>query len=85
FIGLAVLAYAYLGSLGTERIGKKGCILIILPVIYSYMMFFGFSGALPAQDYPADYYGMDAYLSNDKSDFNTLVLPWHQYPQADLP
>jgi len=42
-------------------------------------MFFGFSGALVSQDYPADYYEINSYISSDTGDFNTLALPWHMY------
>ncbi|MFH1432361.1 MAG: hypothetical protein ABIG84_04040 [archaeon] len=77
FIGLAALAYAYLGAKGIESI-KKNYILLIIPLIYTTGMF-TLSAALPSQDYPEDYYEMDAYLNSDKQDFNTLVLPWHQY------
>ena len=78
FIGIIALVYAYLAALGMERV-KKSYALLIIPFIYTPAMFFGFSGALPAQDYPEDYYEIDAYLNTDQEDFNTLILPWHGY------
>lgn len=87
FIGLAVLAYAYLGALGINQLLKENLIfkktiitiILILPFIYSYMMFLGFTGQLISQDYPQDYYETDQYLKNDTTDYNVLVLPWHLY------
>ena len=87
FIGLVVLTYAYLGSLGIDRIIKTKMrfvniiliVLLLVPFIYSYKMFFGFGGHYASQDYPTDYYEIDAYLTNDTDDFNVLILPWHMY------
>jgi len=88
FIALAVLAYAYLGGLGINTILKektkvKNIIVVIAfaaVFLYSYMMFFAFSGQLTSQQYPDDYYEIRYLLENDTSkDFNTLILPWHNY------
>ncbi len=65
--------------LDTIKNRKIILILMLIPFIYTYSMFFGFSGALPAQDYPYDYYETDQYLADDPGDFNTLILPWHGY------
>ena len=81
FIGVVALVYAYLAAAGMERIKNRfvPLILLIIPFIYTPAMFFGFSGALPAQDYPGDYYETDEYLNTDTGDFMTLILPWHLY------
>ena len=94
FVGLLVLAYAYLGGLGVDdfakhlkgnRIKKAQILPVIVvtlaltsPFIYSYTMF-GFHGQLKPIDYPKSWYEVNDLLNQDKDDFNVLFLPWHAY------
>jgi hypothetical protein len=94
FVGLLVLSYAYLGALGVNQIEKnvgeyknkfRRLLLITvvaaflaLPCLYSFKMF-GFQGELGVTDYPQSWYQVNDFLNQDKSDFNVLFLPWHEY------
>jgi hypothetical protein len=94
FVALLCLAYAYLGAWGVNelvrgikqlnrklpRIGLTSLVVIsfLAPLAYSFTIF-GFDGQLGTTDYPRDWYEANSYLNQDKSDFNVLVLPWHQY------
>ena len=62
------------------QIGIAALVILALltPAIYSFPMF-GFWGQLKATDYPTEWYEANAYLNQDKEDFNVLFLPWHQY------
>ncbi|MBE0447825.1 MAG: hypothetical protein IBX64_06955 [Actinobacteria bacterium] len=91
FVGLLVLAYAYLGALGVnsllshfKRNNKKIlsisiiAIALVTPIAYNFTQF-GFWGQLQPTDYPADWYQANEILNADNQDFNVLFLPWHLY------
>jgi Alpha-(1->3)-arabinofuranosyltransferase len=94
FVALLCLCYAYLGVLGINEFSKAitkywgklqtiGMSVIIvaalvLPLAYSFIMF-DFHGQLGVTDYPTTWEEINDYLNQDKSDFNVLFLPWHQY------
>jgi len=88
FVGILAFIYSYFGGIGigkirihkNEKISKAFQIaLLILPLIYSYTMLFGFNGWLRSIDYPKDWYEVNDFLNNDKEDFKVLFLPWHLY------
>jgi len=94
FVALLVLSYAYLGALGMDDLLKRAqnakkfpkilaiflpFIFLIIPLLYSPIMLWGFSGQLKPVDYPKDWYEIDQTLKEDKEDFKVLFLPWHQY------
>lgn len=94
FVALLVLSYAYLGALGVDDLLNRArrvkrfprllnmflpSIFLIIPLIYSPIMLWGFGGQLKAADYPKDWYQMNETLKADKEDFRVLFLPWHQY------
>lgn len=95
FVALLILSYSFLGGLGLDdilrrfeglrRIPKKlflviPALFLILPVIYTYPMLWGFGGYLRVTpDYPKDWYEVNEFLNADKADFKVLFLPWHQY------
>ncbi len=89
FAALLVLAYAYLGGIGMSQIGGSfarkipriifAVLICIIPLTYTYTMLFGFQGQLNNVDYPQDYYQINAFLEEDKEDFNVLFLPWHNF------
>jgi hypothetical protein len=94
FVALLVLSYAYLGALGMDDLLERArkakrfpkflnmflpSIFLIIPLIYSPIMLWGFGGQLKAVDYPKDWYQVNETLKADKEDFRVLFLPWHQY------
>jgi len=91
FVGLLVLAYAYLGALGVNSLlshfkqnNRKilsisiVAIALATPIAYNFTQF-GFWGQLQSTDYPADWYRVNEILNADNQDFNVLFLPWHWY------
>ena len=94
FVALLALSYAYLGALGVDDLLKRArkdkrfprpltlllpSIFLIIPLLYSPVMLWGFGGQLQAVDYPRDWYQLNETLKGDKEDFRVLFLPWHQY------
>lgn len=92
FVAVLAIIYSVLGAIGSavllKRLAKNQsrnvltaalCGLLILPIICTPTMLWGFSGQLSARDYPADWYETDQKLSQDTSATKVLFLPWHQY------
>lgn len=54
---------------------------IILPLLFTRVMFWGASGQLTARHYPASWEAVNTQLTQDPDHKNgtTLFLPWHQY------
>jgi len=91
FVGLLVLAYAYLGALGVNSLLSRfkqnnrkilsiliAATAIATPIVYNFTQF-GFWGQLQPTDYPTDWYRANEILNADNQDFNVLFLPWHLY------
>ena len=86
-IAIIMFCFAYFGSIGLERLeeivqGKRrfiSVVFIILPLIYTLPIFFGFWGQLKPVFYPSSWEKVNQVLKEDKSDFLTLFFPWHQY------
>jgi len=94
FVALLCLIYSFFGGVGlsdlieqSEKSKGKLKILfsvfvifcLIIPILYSYTMFFGFNNQLESVNYPKTWYEADDFLNDDKEDFNILFLPWHLY------
>lgn len=92
FVGLLVLSYALFAGMGTSAVlawAKKkhgevvfstvAILVLLLPVLYTPTMFWGFSGQLSPRQYPADWYQMNTLLNQDATNFQVLSLPWHLY------
>jgi len=94
FVTLLILSYAVLGALGVEDLLNRGgesrrmpegfkmilpALFIIIPVLYSPVMLWGFGGQIKPVDYPKDWYQINQILNNDKEEFKVLFLPWHEY------
>ncbi len=91
FAGLVALAYALFASFGVVSVmtwaKKKGeaifglaaVLVLLLPVLLTPTMFWGFSNQLSARRYPADWHEMNERLNGDTGDFRVLALPWHLY------
>ncbi len=54
-------------------------LLIVIPLMYSPGMLWGFYGQLRPADYPKSWFEVDRLLVNDQAEFKALFLPWHQY------
>ncbi len=86
-----VLSYAYFGSIGvislTDKLKKiiplqtKYFLILfaIIPALYTYTIWGGFSRQLKPVWYPQSWHKVNEILNEDKSEFNVLFLPWHQY------
>lgn len=91
FAGLITLGYSVLiayagGALlqkWQQRSGIKHSLvlggLLLLPVLLTPTMFWGFSSQLRAAHYPSDWEVVNRRLANDPDTFSVLYLPWHQY------
>lgn len=54
-------------------------LLLLLPLVISFKMLFGFQGKLSAREYPQGWYASEQYLKNDPDAFYVLFLPWQPY------
>lgn len=94
FVALLCLTYAYLGALGVERaldtvkrlkkvpswlVALAPALFLILPLLYSPLMLWGFGGQIRPVDYPRDWYQVNEMLNKEPGEFRVLFLPWHQY------
>jgi hypothetical protein len=52
---------------------------IIIPLLYSPGMLWGFRGQLYTSNYPESWFEVNEILNQDQDDFRVLFLPWHQY------
>lgn len=52
---------------------------LLVPILYTPTMLWGFSGQLSPRNYPGDWYAVNAQLNKDNDQFQVLFLPWHQY------
>jgi len=90
FIAILCISYAYFGAIGLDyflEISQKNklarilCIttMLILPVIYSPGLIWGTYKQLKTTNYPASWSEANTILTQDTSNFNVLVFPWHRY------
>ena len=92
FVNLVAFGYAILGAFGLAYIvtwveKKKGGPIsqgvifagLLLPIIITPTMLWGFAGQLAPRHYPSEWYALNKEL-NDK----TLFLPWHQYMKYEF-
>jgi hypothetical protein len=92
FVGLLALGFALFGGVGVAlfmdslaRMGKKivvslaGGFMLVLPILCTPTMLWGFNGQLAPKDYPKDWFAVNEQLANDRSVSKVLFLPWHQY------
>jgi hypothetical protein len=92
FVGLVALMFALFAGLGAaaalarakKRQGETVFTLVavpilLLPILYTPTMYWGFGGQLMPKHYPADWFAMNNRLNQDSNDFRVLFLPWHLY------
>lgn len=87
FLGLLVLAYAFFYGIGSEWLvngfkrkwakATMALILIALPCIYTYKMFWGFNGYVQPSTFPDSWYQADRLMGEGQE--KALALPWHLY------
>ncbi len=59
-------------------------LILLLPLVWTHTMFWGFNDQLATSFYPADWAAVNRHLDADKNNFQTLVLPWHLYMYFDF-
>ncbi len=92
FVGLIALGYAvFVGQGATDILrhhnerGRYGAAnvstiaLLLIPVMFTPTMPWGFAGQLSPRDYPPEWYTFNERLNQYDGDFQTLILPWHRY------
>lgn len=87
-VAVIMFGYAYFGSYGLSFLADKVKpafkyallgFFCLLPFIYTPTMFGGFWGQLKPVSYPQSWSKVNDKLNEDKDDYLTLFLPWHQY------
>jgi len=90
-VGLVALSYSVLLAFGvqaalararrkSEMLYSLGAVfLLLLPLLFTRTMLWGFAGQLSPRQYPADWFSINKRLEQDREDFAVLFLPWHQY------
>ena len=92
FAALIALTYAVFAGQGiavilqycSEQGGRlyylaASFLLILIPLVWTPTMFWGFNGQLFATQYPTDWAQVNRQLDGDHTHFNVLFLPWHLY------
>lgn len=90
FVGLLALSYSVFMAYGVNatlaRLASRAMacmtatvLLLMLPLLFTRVMLWGFDGQLTPRHYPADWATVNTYLGHDSNIYPTLLLPWHQY------
>jgi hypothetical protein len=92
FVNLTALAFAYFGALGAVRlmgwarerwedIGMSSALAfaLLIPFLWTPIMFWGFGRQLTPRQYPADWYTVNQQLNQQPDKGDVVFLPWHQY------
>ena len=91
FVALVALAYAVTLPFGMVKVwqwtAQRQASMVqfaivgglLLPVLLTSTMFWGFSGQLEPRHYPADWSATNNQLNQDQDRFKVVFLPWHQY------
>jgi hypothetical protein len=87
FLALVALAYAWGFGEGLEAIMRKAggtagkvlvvVLLLIVPCVYTFRMFWGFSGYVRPSHYPTSWAEANSRMGDGHG--KILALPWHQY------
>ena len=92
FAGLLAIAYAFFAGNGVAAAGNflvrrnqyvalnfSLAAALLLPVVLTPPMYWGFGGQLHPVQYPAAWAAMNTTLNQDRTSFRVLFLPWHLY------
>ncbi|MCA1839639.1 MAG: hypothetical protein LC723_04825 [Actinobacteria bacterium] len=87
FLGLLLIAYAFFYGIGSEWLvngfrkrwlkAAMAIVLIALPCIYTYKMFWGFNGYVKPSKFPDSWAQADRLMGDGPE--KALALPWHLY------
>jgi hypothetical protein len=77
FGAVAILAWAK--KRGEILLSCAGLVVLIVPILFTPTMFWGFAGQLSPRHYPADWFTINQLFKRDTDDFRVLALPWHLY------
>jgi hypothetical protein len=92
FLALLALGYAYFFGAGVEALARGAttrrvrlllvAVLLLLPSVYTFRMYWGFNGYVKPSPVPASWAEADRLMGagGDKA----LALPWHLYERLDL-
>lgn len=85
FVGLLALSYAIAGAFGLcalwQKLGQLRFVAtagLLLPILITPTMIWGFAGQLHPSSYPHDWFSMNKIINNEDTG-KVLFLPWHQY------
>jgi len=98
FVGLIVFGYSYFGAVAVARLAawledhdiqqhvvSVMTVLMIIPLLGSSLMIWGFHGQLRSADYPVQWYAVrDMLDATCTGDCKILFLPWHLYMRYDF-
>lgn len=92
FTVLIVVGYAILGAYGVAyllqtlqnrrwpvALNVAGILGLVLPILITPTMLWGFAGQLKPTQYPREWYEMNSYMKREVKGNKVLFLPWHQY------
>jgi hypothetical protein len=92
FVALVALAYAFFAGQGVNalrsyyiyadqwtRATVALAVALLLPILITPTMFWGFGGQLQSHQYPVTWVAMNERLNKDHANYNVLFLPWHLY------
>ncbi|MCK5123115.1 MAG: hypothetical protein KAQ87_03130 [Candidatus Pacebacteria bacterium] len=84
-VGLIAFSYAILVPIGGFVYAKKQkyifALLILIPFLSTWTIFWGFNRQLQSNDYPKSWYQTNQILKEDENN-KLLFLPWHGYPNV---
>jgi hypothetical protein len=96
FVALLALVFAVLIAFGSAQLlhrmrqrsetkyGVTAAALLLVVILFTPTMYWGFGGQLKARQYPDDWRRMNQLLSKQSGDGRVLFLPWHQYMSFDF-
>lgn len=91
FTALVVCSFVIFFAYGTARLmyrmqrrshtaqAVSASLILILVLLFTPTLYWGFAGQLQPRQYPADWQIVDQQLRDDRQEFQVLALPWHQY------
>jgi hypothetical protein len=99
FAALLALVFAVLIAFGSAQLlhrmrqlprgaetkyGVTAGALLLVVILFTPTMYWGFGGQLKARQYPDDWQRMNQLLSKQPGEGHVLFLPWHQYMSFDF-
>ena len=86
-VGLLAFSYAILAPIGGLAYAKKQkyvfALLVLVPFLSVWTIFWGFNGQLKPSDYPGSWYQANEILKQNENN-KLLFLPWHGYARMSF-